>query len=51
MAGIKASEVSEVLARELSNFDLDHNYEEVGQVLEVGDGICLLYTSDAADEQ
>lgn len=49
MAGIKASEVSEVLARELSNFDLDHNYEEVGQVLEVGDGIARVYGLERAE--
>lgn len=48
MANLKASEVSEVLARELSDFELDQNYEEVGQVLEVGDGIARVYGLDRA---
>lgn len=49
MASIKASEVSEVLARELSNFSLDQRYEEVGQVLEVGDGIARIYGLERAE--
>lgn len=49
MSNIKASEVSEVLARELSNFELDQHYEEVGQVLEVGDGIARVYGLERAE--
>lgn len=49
MAGIKASEVSEVLARELSSFELDSHYDEVGRVLEVGDGIARIYGLQRAE--
>ncbi len=43
MSGIKSSEVSEILARELEGVSLDQGFEEVGQVLEVGDGIARIY--------
>ncbi|PIE84329.1 MAG: F0F1 ATP synthase subunit alpha [Bacteroidia bacterium] len=43
MSGIKSSEVSEILARELEGVSLGQGFEEVGQVLEVGDGIARIY--------
>ncbi len=43
MADIKASEVSEVLKRELQGFDLKTGFEEVGSVLQVGDGIARVF--------
>ncbi len=43
MSGIKSSEVSEILAQELEGVSLDRGFEEVGQVLEVGDGIARIY--------
>lgn len=43
MAEIRASEISSVLARELEGLSLSTDFEEVGQVLEVGDGIARVY--------
>ena len=39
MAQIKAAEVSAILKKQLANFDESVSLEEVGTVLEVGDGI------------
>lgn len=43
MADIKASEVSEVLRKELEGIDLKSGFEEVGTVLQVGDGIARIF--------
>ena len=51
MAEVKPAEVSAILKSQLAGFEATAALDEVGTVLEVGDGIaCLLYTSDAADE-
>ncbi len=43
MAGIKPAEVSEILKRQLEGFKIVAELEEVGTVLEVGDGIARIY--------
>ena len=40
---LKASEISEVLLQQLHDIDIDAKYEEVGQVLQVHDGVVRLY--------
>ena len=40
---LKASEISELLLRQLHDIDLDVKYEEVGEVLQVHDGVVRLY--------
>ena len=42
MEQIKPSEISEVLLRQLQDIDLDVRYDEVGQVLQVHDGVVRL---------
>ncbi|MFW5656010.1 MAG: F0F1 ATP synthase subunit alpha [Bacteroidota bacterium] len=43
MAGIKPSEVSEILKKQIEGLTTDIELEEVGTVLEVGDGIARIY--------
>ena len=43
MAGVKAAEVSAILKQQLSGFDAGATLDEVGTVLEVGDGIARVY--------
>lgn len=43
MVDIKPDEISAILRQQLSNFDLAANLEEVGTVLQVGDGIARVY--------
>jgi F-type H+/Na+-transporting ATPase subunit alpha len=43
MAGIKPAEVSEVLKKQLEGFQIESELEEVGTVLQVGDGIARIY--------
>ena len=43
MAGIKPAEVSEVLKKQLEGFKIEAELEEVGTVLQVGDGIARIY--------
>ncbi|MDY0160415.1 MAG: F0F1 ATP synthase subunit alpha, partial [Bacteroidales bacterium] len=43
MADIKPSEVSEILKQQLEGFQNSTQLEEVGSVLEVGDGIARIY--------
>jgi len=43
MATIKPAEVSEILKEQLSNFDGDSSLNEVGKVLQVGDGIARVF--------
>ena len=40
---IKASEISEVLLRQLQDINLNVHYDEVGEVLQVHDGVVRLY--------
>src|SRR5690348_1526154 len=43
MVEIKPDEISAILRRQLSNFDTAAELEEVGTVLQVGDGIARVY--------
>jgi F-type H+-transporting ATPase subunit alpha len=43
MADIKPDEISAILRQQLSNFDAGVDLEEVGTVLQVGDGIARVY--------
>ena len=43
MAGVKAAEVSAILKEQLSGFDASASLDEVGTVLQVGDGIARVY--------
>jgi F-type H+-transporting ATPase subunit alpha len=43
MAEINPAEVSAILKQQLANFDTQSNVEEVGTVLQIGDGIALVY--------
>lgn len=43
MADIKPDEISAILRQQLSNFDAGANLEEIGTVLQVGDGIGRIY--------
>ena len=46
---IKPSEVSEVLLRQLKEIDTDLKFEEVGEVLQVSDGVVRIYGVRNAD--
>jgi len=43
MAGVKAAEVSAILKKQLSGFEAGATLDEVGTVLQVGDGIARIY--------
>ena len=43
MAGIKPAEVSEILKQQIEGFKTETTLEEVGTVLQVGDGIARVY--------
>lgn len=43
---IRASEISEILTKQISNFGAMTNVAEVGQVLSVGDGVARVYGLD-----
>jgi len=43
MSQIKPSEVSEILKKQIEGFQTDVEFEEVGTVLQVGDGIARIY--------
>src|SRR5690242_370690 len=43
MVDIKPDEISAILKSQLSNLDVEANLEEVGTVLQVGDGIARIY--------
>ncbi|HTN08122.1 F0F1 ATP synthase subunit alpha [Agriterribacter sp.] len=43
MAEIKPDEISAILRQQLSNFDAGADLEEIGTVLQVGDGIARIY--------
>ena len=43
MAEIKAAEISAILKEQLAHFDANASLEEVGTVLQVGDGIARIF--------
>jgi len=43
MASIKPAEISQILRQQLEGLKLDASFEEVGSVLQVGDGIARIY--------
>src|SRR5678809_939071 len=43
MVDIKPDEISAILRSQLTNFNVEANLEEVGTVLQVGDGIARVY--------
>ena len=43
MASIKPAEISQILKQQLEGLKLDASFEEVGTVLQVGDGIARIY--------
>ena len=43
MADIKPDEISAILKSQLTNFNVEANLEEVGTVLQIGDGIARVY--------
>ena len=43
MVEIKPDEISAILRQQLSNFNASSDLEEVGTVLQVGDGIARVY--------
>ena len=43
MIDIKPDEISAILRQQLSNFNTSAELEEVGSVLQVGDGIARIY--------
>src|SRR5580700_2992790 len=43
MADIKPDEISAILRSQLTNFSVEANLEEVGTVLQIGDGIARIY--------
>src|ERR1700724_1840449 len=43
MADIKPDEISAILRSQLTNFNVEANLEEVGTVLQIGDGIARIY--------
>lgn len=50
MANINPAEVSAILKQQLSNFDKDVSLDEVGTVLQVGDGIARIYGLSKAEQ-
>ena len=43
---IKPSETSDILQQQLDNVDLKAEFEEIGTVLEVGDGVANVFGLD-----
>ncbi len=43
MVGIRASEVSDIIKQKIAGFKTDTDFQEVGIVLQVGDGIARIY--------
>ena len=50
MADIKPAEVSAILKQQLSNFDENISLDEIGTVLQVGDGIARIYGLTRAEQ-
>lgn len=49
MADIKAAEISQILKKQLADFDASASVEEVGTVLEIGDGIARVFGLSKAE--
>jgi len=45
---IKAGEISEIIKRQLAGYEAEVDLQEVGRVIEVGDGIARVYGLDKA---
>ena len=45
---IKAGEISEIIKRQLAGYEAEVDLQEVGRVIEVGDGIARIYGLDNA---
>src|SRR6184192_52937 len=45
---IKAGEISEIIKRQLAGYEAEVDLQEVGRVIEVGDGIARIYGLDRA---
>src|SRR5919198_10386 len=45
---IRAGEISEIIKRQLAGFEAEVNLQEVGRVIEVGDGIARIYGLEKA---
>src|SRR5882724_7109686 len=45
---IKAGEISEIIKRQLAGYEPDVDLQEIGRVIEVGDGIARVYGLDRA---
>jgi len=45
---IRADEISDIIKRQLAGYEAETNLEEVGRVIEVGDGIARVYGLDKA---
>jgi len=43
MAGINPAEVSEILKQQLKGISSETEFQEIGTVIEVGDGIARIY--------
>ena len=43
MVQIKPDEISAILRQQLSNFNIGASLEEIGSVLQIGDGIARVY--------
>ncbi len=43
MENIKANEIIKLLKKQIKDVDFDSNFEEVGIILEIGDGIAIVY--------
>ena len=49
LENIKASEVSEVLLKQLEELENNAEFEEIGTVLQVSDGVVRIYGLDNAE--
>ena len=49
MDNIKASEVSEVLLAQLRDINIQTQFEEIGRVLTIGDGVARIYGLNNAE--
>jgi len=43
---LQAAEITSILKKKIANFDVQIEFAEVGQVLEVGDGVAIIYGLD-----
>ena len=50
MQQLNPSEISDIIKSRIEGLDVKSEAQNEGTIVGVSDGICLLYTSDAADE-